>query len=305
MKVVAVINHKGGVGKTTLTANLGAGLAARGRRVLLVDLDSQASLTVSFVSQDEWQAHVMPDRTIKRWFDALGSEGALPDLADLIYSPMPVRTALTDTRGYLDLVAAHRDLADVDVDLAVRVREDDSRYLPTHRRLRDGLRSRALDEYDIVLIDCAPHFGIMARNAVLASDLLLIPTKPDYLSTNGVDSLAQKVRGSVREFNERLLATRGRRFDLRPLEVPPMEVVFTMVQVYADQPIETQRTYISRVRALGAPTFSTYVRENKAVYGPSPEHGILVVLGGTARAQTRELRHLVDELSTRLEKIPA
>jgi chromosome partitioning protein len=305
VKVVSVINHKGGVGKTTLTANLGAGLAARGHRVLLVDLDSQASLTVSFVSQDEWHASVMPTRTIKRWYEAIGTEGALPDLSNLIYSPTPVRRALTEAPGYLDLIAAHRDLADVDVDLAVDVREDAGRYVPVHRRLRDGLRSRALSEYDVVLVDCAPHFGILARNAVLASDLLLIPTKPDYLSTNGVDSLAQKVHGSVREFNERLLAGRGRRRDVRPVEVPAMAVVFTMVQTYAEQPIETQRTYISRVEALGAPTFESYVRENKVVYGPSPEHGVPVILGGTNRAQTRELRHLVDELSTRLERIPA
>ena len=76
MKVVAIINHKGGVGKTTLTANLGAGLAARGQRVLLIDLDSQASLTVSFFTQNEWTDELLPTKTIKHWYDGLGS-GAL------------------------------------------------------------------------------------------------------------------------------------------------------------------------------------------------------------------------------------
>jgi len=73
VKVVAIINHKGGVGKTTLTANLGAGLAARGSRVLLIDLDSQASLTVSFFTQNEWTDELLPTKTIKHLYDGLGT----------------------------------------------------------------------------------------------------------------------------------------------------------------------------------------------------------------------------------------
>ena len=78
MKVVSVINHKGGVGKTTLTANLGAGLAARGRKVLLVDLDAQGSLTVSFFTQSEWTDQLMAAQTIKHWYDGVGT----PDAAE-------------------------------------------------------------------------------------------------------------------------------------------------------------------------------------------------------------------------------
>ena len=78
MQVVAVINHKGGVGKTTLTANLGAGLAARGQKVLLIDLDSQGSLSVSFFTQTEWMNDLMPSRTIKHWFDGIGTPDEVP-----------------------------------------------------------------------------------------------------------------------------------------------------------------------------------------------------------------------------------
>ena len=69
MKVVSVINYKGGVGKTSLTANLGAELAWRGKRVLLLDLDAQASLTFSFIKPDEWSTNYEANETIKAWFE--------------------------------------------------------------------------------------------------------------------------------------------------------------------------------------------------------------------------------------------
>lgn len=296
MQVVSVINHKGGVGKTTLTANLGAGLAARGKRVLLVDLDSQASLTVSLVRETEWQDAILPTRTVKHWFDGLGTGSQLRRMSQLISSPRAVIPILAPTGGYLDLIAAHRDLTETDGELEHLVRADPGAWLAAHSRLGEGLRQPDLGEYDVVLVDCAPHFGPLARNAVLASDMLLVPVRPDSLSTNGLNSLALKVNSTIREY------TRRRGQDTPDVRLP-MDVVFTMVQEYKEQPIDMQRTYISRVQALGVPTLSTYVRESKRVYGPSPEQGIPVVLGGTSRALVRELRDLADELSTRLEGI--
>lgn len=100
MKVVSVINHKGGVGRTTLTANFGAGLAVRGKRVLLVDLDSQASLTVSLVKETEWQDAILPRRTVKHWFDGLGTGTAMRRMSQLISSPRAVIPILAPTGGY-------------------------------------------------------------------------------------------------------------------------------------------------------------------------------------------------------------
>ena len=68
MKIVSVINYKGGVGKTTITANLGAEIANRGYKVLMIDLDPQASLTFSFIPPDEWETTLSPEKTIKSWF---------------------------------------------------------------------------------------------------------------------------------------------------------------------------------------------------------------------------------------------
>ena len=305
MKVVSVINHKGGVGKTTLTANLGAGLAARGNRVLLVDLDAQGSLTVSFFTQDEWLHDLLPKSTIKHWYDGLARpEGAEP-LSAMVASPPRVRGLLSHTDGCLDLIAAHRDLAEVDTALAAQLIVDPAGYLAAHRRLRDGLADKEIADYDVCLVDCAPNFGLIAKNAVAASDLLLVPTRPDYLSTNGIDSLGGKVQAFVEEYNGQLAEAGGQLAVGGPLSRPPAAVVFTMVQLHDGEPIESQRAYMSRVAALGVPTFETTVRDSKAVYGPAPEHGIPVILGGTSRALTRELRELVTEFATVLEGIPS
>lgn len=300
VKVVSVINHKGGVGKTTLTANLGAGLAARGRKVLLLDLDSQASLTVSFFTQSEWQNDlVVPERTIKNWFEGLRGDGA-DALSSLVASPQRVASFLTSTGGSLDLVAAHRDLSEVDTALAAQLIVDPQHYLAAHRRLREGLAEKAFADYDVTLIDCAPNFGLIAKNAVAASDMLVIPTRPDYLSINGIDSLGRKVQAFAQEYNEQLTAAGD---GGAPLGRPPAAVIFTMVQLHDNQPIESQRSYISRVEGLGVPTFQTTVRDSKAVYGPAPEYGVPVILAGTGRALTRELRDLVSEMVQHLDEV--
>ena len=303
MKVVSVINHKGGVGKTTLTGNLGAGLAARGKKVLLVDLDAQGSLTVSFFTQNEWTEQLMPGRTIKLWYDGIGTDAVAESLADAVSTPPRVRPLLGT--GTLDLIAAHRDLAEIDTALAAELLADPDGYLAVHRRLSDGLSDKVFGEYDVVLIDCAPNFGLIAKNAVAASDALLIPTRPDYLSTNGIDSLGRKVQAFTEEYNEHLGRSSAGAAGSPPIGVPPADVVFTMVQLLEGEPIEAQRNYISRVQALGIPTFETAMRDSKSVYGPAPEHGVPVILGGTGRALTRELRELVSEFANRLERIPS
>jgi len=304
VKVVSVINHKGGVGKTTLTANLGAGLAARGSKVLLVDLDAQGSLTVSFFTQDEWLHELLPHRTVKHWYDGLASTQPGEPLSAMVSTPPRVRELLWHTGGCLDLIAAHRDLAEVDTALAAQLLVHPAGYLVAHRRLRDGLAEKAFADYDLCLVDCAPNFGLIARNAVATSDLLLVPTRPDYLSTNGIDSLGGKVQAFVEEYNEQLAVAAGQAAG-GPLSRSPAAVVFTMVQLHDGEPIESQRAYMSRVAALGVPTFETTVRDSKAVYGPAPEHGVPVILGGTSRALTRELRDLVSEFATVLEGIPS
>jgi chromosome partitioning protein len=115
MKIVSVINYKGGVGKTSLTANLGAELAWRRKRVLLIDLDAQASLTFSFIKPDEWENDYEAEGTIKSWFDSFEGGSPIP-LSDLIQTPPRIAEKLFG-KGNLDIIYSHLGLINVDLEL--------------------------------------------------------------------------------------------------------------------------------------------------------------------------------------------
>ncbi|MEQ3550159.1 ParA family protein [Pseudonocardia nematodicida] len=291
MQIVSVLNHKGGVGKTTLTANLGAGLAARGKKVLLIDLDPQASLSLSFFTSEEWS--VLAGRTIKDW---LVPDSGLDDMKPLISSPPRVNDRLGFSSGYLDMIVADNDLDQFNERAIARTAADPSTFAEVHDRLRHGLSMPAMAEYDIVLLDCSPGFDALGRSAVAACDLLLIPTRPDYLSTNGIQSLGKKIVDFVATFNSH----RGK---LSPVRRPAPSIVFTMVQMYGGRPIADQRPYMAQVVTPNLPAFESMMSDSKSVYGPAPNHGVPVVLGGLGRAQTRELREIVTELTERLENL--
>jgi chromosome partitioning protein len=157
MSVVAVINYKGGVGKTTLTANLGAELAARGRRVLLVDLDPQASLTFSLYRVTEWEDELAEERTILRWFESFTTTGVAEPLYRYVVTPRAVNAIVQPLRGRLDLLASHLGLIEIDLELAAalggsRFQRVSPRFLPVHRVLADALGDPAFAGYDTILV---------------------------------------------------------------------------------------------------------------------------------------------------------
>jgi len=109
MHVILIINYKGGVGKTTITANLAAELARRGLHILLIDVDPQTNLTLSFVTPEEWQKQYSETKTIRKWFKSF-EEGQLPlDLSEIIFSPMRVNNQLKELEATerVDMIASH------------------------------------------------------------------------------------------------------------------------------------------------------------------------------------------------------
>jgi len=294
MPIVSVINYKGGVGKTTTTANLAGELAWHGRKVLLVDLDPQASLTFSFIRPEEWLADFATSRTIKKWFDAL-SEGSDFPLSDLIFTP-PRTNQRLGNRGGLDLLPSHLGLINVDLELATELggatlRQSKRRYLKVHRRLAEGLAGLEHDRYDVILIDCPPNFNIVTKNAIVASDRILIPAKADYLSTLGIDYLQKNVSGLIEDFNE--YAAVEDDSIVQKIDPAFLGVVFTMVQFYGGEPISTQRQFMNQTKTLGLPVFDSYIRENKSVFGDAPLYGVPVVLNAYSNPTHS---NIVDEL---------
>jgi chromosome partitioning protein len=296
MRAISVINYKGGVGKTTLTANLGAELAYRGKKVLLIDLDPQASLTFSFVTPETWSQKLSDTRTIKQWYESYEIRSSPIKLSSLIMAPSRVRASLGESGGALHLIPSHLGLINVDLDLAAELggtslRQSKLKYLRVHRRLASGLSEPAFNQYDIALIDCPPNFNIVTKTAIVASDSILIPAKADYLSTLGIDYLRRSLDQLISDYNEYAKLDTGSL--VKEIHPDILGVVFTMLQYYGGQPIAALRPYIRQTAELGVPVFHATMRENKSLFTDAPRNGIPVVL-----RDDPSFRHIVKELES-------
>jgi chromosome partitioning protein len=177
-QIVAVVNQKGGTGKTTTVANLAVAFADRGRRVLAVDVDPQASLTFYF-GHDERRLEA--DRRTLFW-TLVGERAA----ADMIIGDNPA------------LIPASIALAKADVELMA---EPGSSWV-----LKESL-APLRDDFDITLIDCPPTLTLLTVNALAAADTVLIPVKTDLLSTLGISQLLDTVQKVRRRANPELRIT--------------------------------------------------------------------------------------------------
>jgi len=301
-RIVSVINYKGGVGKTTLTANIGAELGNRGRRVLLMDLDPQASLTFCFYTATQWETELQEGRTVLQWIAPLLGGDELPSLSEFVLTPPKVNDAIKDSGGRVDLVASHLGLIDVDQDLAAelggsRAQIRSPNFLRVHRMISNALASEAFADYDVVLIDCPPNFGMMTRAGIVASDWILVPARPDYLSTLGISYLRGRLSELVDDYN--------RAIALNAAPVPAISpeilgVVVTMLQYAGSQPINAHQASVRGLTELEIRIFEQRIRLSNTAFGGT-EDSLPVVLAPAGNAAVQyELQQLTSEFYARI-----
>lgn len=161
-KIIAIANQKGGVGKTTTAVNLGTGLASEGKKVLLIDGDPQASLSIS-LGYDE------PDKL----------EVSLVDILSNVVNEeeIPENYAVLNVRENVDLIPSNIELSAVEISLVNTM----SRELVLKSYI-DSIK----DRYDFIIIDCMPSLGVMTVNALACADTVLIPVQAAYLPVKGL-----------------------------------------------------------------------------------------------------------------------
>src|SRR4051794_39965499 len=180
MRVIALMNQKGGVGKTTTTVNLGAALAEQGKNVCLMDLDPQAHLTINY--------GVDPTPEITSLYNVL-VEGR-----ELLDAVMGLGKGISLVPSSIDLAAAEIELVSVL-----------GREMLLKKRLEQAVADSSGDfDHDFVLLDCPPSLGLLTLNGLAVADEVLIPMQPHFLALQGVAKLLETVQLVNRRMNPNL-----------------------------------------------------------------------------------------------------
>lgn len=179
-KVIALTNQKGGVGKTTTAVNLGVCLSKQGKKVLLVDADAQANLTMSL-------GYPRPDDL------PISLATIMQDIID--DKPFDVQKGILHHSEGVDLLPSNIELSGLEVRLINAI---------SRERVLTTCINEVKKNYDYVLIDCMPSLGMLTINALAAADSVVIPTQPHYLSAKGLELLLRSVSKVRRQINPHL-----------------------------------------------------------------------------------------------------
>ena len=223
-RVLAVVNQKGGVGKTTTAVNLAAALAQAGKRVLLVDLDPQGNATMG---------SGVDKRTVARTvYHALLGLGELATIR------------MRAEKGGYDLVPANRDLAGAEVELV---------ELPAREtRLRTALE-RVAGDYDFILIDCPPSLSLLTLNGLAAAERVLIPMQCEYYALEGLSDLVGTIKRVRSSLNPKLEIAGLLRTMFDPRNTLSLQVSRELETHFGDK---VYRTVVPRnVRLAEAPSY--------------------------------------------------
>ena len=171
-RTIAVINQKGGVGKTTSVINTGAGLASLGRKVLLVDLDAQAHLTYSL---------------------GIAADGLDATVFELLKGEATIDQVLIEKHG-LSIIPASINLTAAEIEFSTEIGRE--------ALLRNSMVS--ISGYDFILLDCPPNLGLLTLNALTAAKEIFVPLQAEYLSIKGLNKLMDMVERVKQRVNPEL-----------------------------------------------------------------------------------------------------
>lgn len=205
MKIIAIINHKGGTGKTTSTLNIGAGLALAGKKTLLIDIDPQSNLTEG-LGLREVQVSI---------YDSIKNDTALP---------------VESISANLDIVPSSLDLLGAEIELVSRLGRE---------TILKRLLKPLADQYDYILIDCAPALGMLTVNALVAADTVMIPLEAEYFAYRGIDRLVSIISDVRTHYNENL--TIGGVFitKINPRRVITEQITESIKKYFSDKLFDT------------------------------------------------------------------
>lgn len=178
--IMAIVNQKGGTGKTTTCENLGVGLAMEGKKVLVVDTDPQASLTISL-------GYPIPDKLSLTLSDMMQKV--------MMEEPVVPGEGILHHQEGVDLMPANIELSGMEVSLVNAMSRETilKQYLDTIKK-----------DYDFILLDCMPSLGMLTVNALAAADNVLIPVQAAYLPAKGLEQLLQTINKVRRQINLKL-----------------------------------------------------------------------------------------------------
>lgn len=179
-KVIAIVNQKGGVGKTTTALNLGYALAEAGKRILEIDLDPQGSLTVCMGYDDNDSITT----TVATLMAKAIEEEALPGREQFIIST-----------GIVDLIPCNIELSAIEVSLVNAM---------SREMILKSIVEELKQDYDYIIIDCSPSLGMLTINALAACDSVIIPVTAEYLSAKGLELLLKNIVRVKKRINSKI-----------------------------------------------------------------------------------------------------
>ena len=240
-RVISVINLKGGVGKTTTTVGLAQILSVEfNKKILVVDLDAQTNATTMLIGEEKLMEVNKQKQTIAQLF----YEGVYPRSEKIFDINRAILKGVSniDEVKLVDMLPSSLDLIDIQEEVIKAPRGIFSVIRPVD--LLDKSLRKIKQKYDYILIDCPPNLGVITRNGLKVSDVYIIPTVPDVLSTYGIPQIISRVNKFSKELEK---------------EIKPLGIVITK---YREQSALHKRTVKELRKERDCRVFETIFKEN-------------------------------------------